>query len=110
MELIEVKNDVLGIVDRIKSWNKKYSIFYNLKTKKYILYIIENELKPKEYSLTFPFSNIDERMIEYVQKSEIQNRNAYIEEIEKANALLMKREHEKYLEKMENEYESKRHS
>lgn len=110
MELIEIKSDVLGVIERLKNWNSKYSVFYNTKTKKYALYTTENELKPKEYSLTFPFSSVDERMIEYTQKSEIQNRKAYIEEIERSNALLLKRENIKCLEKMENEYESKRYS
>lgn len=108
MELLEIKSDVLGIIQRIKAWNNKYSVYYNPKTKKYILYLIENELKPKQYCLTFPFTSIDERMLDYTLKSEIQNRKAYLEEIEKSNALLLKREQNKYLEKMENEYESKR--
>ena len=101
MEKIIVKSDALGIIDRLKMWNKKYEIYYNLKSKKYMLYLFENEFKPSVYCLTFPFNQIDERMIEYTQKSEIQNRKAYLREIEKSNALLLKQEQKNMQNKME---------
>ena len=34
MEKVIVKSDALGIIDRLKMWNKKYEIYYNLKSKK----------------------------------------------------------------------------
>lgn len=102
MEKIIVKSDALGVIDRIKNINNKYEVYYNLKTKKYILYLFENEFKPSTYCLTFPFSQIDERMIEYTLKSEIQNRKAYLKEIEESNALLLKKEQKNMLNKMEN--------
>lgn len=110
MELLEIKSDVFGIIDRLKAWNSGYSVFYNLKSKKFMLYLIKNEFTPREYCLTFPFDQIDERMYDLTLKSEVQNQKAYFEEIEKSNALLLKREQKKYLEKMEIEYESKRHN
>lgn len=110
MEQFEIKSDALGIIKRLKAWNKKYSVFYDIKNKKYKLYLIENELIPKRYCLTFPFNQIDERMIEYTQKSEIQNRKAYLQEIENQNALLLKREQKNLIEKLENEIESKRNT
>ena len=110
MEQFEIKSDALGIIDRIKKWNKKYSVYYNFKKNKFELYLTETNLKPKLYCLTFLESVIDERMIDAVLKSEIQNRNAVIEEIEKSNALLIAREQKKVLEKVGNELESKRNS
>jgi hypothetical protein len=108
MEKIIVKSDALNVIDRIKSWNKNYEVYYNLKTKKFMLYLFENEFKPLVYCLTFPFFQIDERMIEYVQKSEIQNRQTTLKEIEEFNALLLKNEQKKLLEKMEKVSDSKR--
>ena len=102
MEKVIVKSDALGIIDRLKMWNKKYEIYYNLKSKKYMLYLFENELKPSAYCLTYPFDQIDERMIDYTLKSEIQNRKAYLKEIEESNALLLKKEQNKIKNQMEN--------
>ena len=108
MELLEIKSDALNIVERLKELNTNYRLFYNKKTKKYILYQIKNDLLPKIYCLSFPFDNIDERMIEYTLKSEVQNRKAYLEEIERSNALLLKKEQKKVLENLEKQNASKR--
>ncbi len=102
MEKIIVESDALGIIKRIKNWNNKYEIHYNIKTKKFMLYLFENEFKPSVYCLTYPFESIDERMIDYTLKSEIQNRKAYLKEIEESNALLLKKEQKKILNEMEN--------
>lgn len=110
VEQFEIKSDALGIINRLKKRNKQYSVYYNLKKNKYELYLTETNLKPKIYCLTFPFSEIDERMITHTLKSEIQNRNAILQEIEQQNALLMAREQKNILQKMENEIESKRNS
>ncbi len=101
MEKVIVNSDALGIINRIKAWNNKYQIFYNLKTKKYMLYLQENEFKPSIYCLTYPFLQIDERMIDYTLKSEIQNRKAYLKEIEESNSLLLKKEQKNMLNEME---------
>jgi len=108
LELLEIKSDALNIVERLKELNTNYRLFYNKKTKKYILYQIKNDLLPKIYCLSFPFDNIDERMIEYTLKSEVQNRKAYLEEIERSNALLLKKEQKKVLENLEKQNASKR--
>lgn len=106
MEQLEIKSDALGIIKRLKEWNKQYSVYYNLKKNKYELYLTETNLKPKRYCLTFPYNQIDERMIDYTLKSEIQNRRAVLEEIEKHNAFLLKKEQKNILKKMEDEFES----
>ena len=110
MELLEINSDALNVVKRLKEINNTYRLFYNKKTKKYMLYQIKNELLPKMYCLTFPFNQIDERMIEYTLKSEVQNRKAILEEIEKSNALLLKKEQKQFLEKLEIQNASKRNS
>ena len=110
MEQFEIKSDALGIIKRIKAWNKHYRVYYNTKSKKYVLKIKENNLKPEEYALTFPFDEIDERMLVHTQKSEIQNRKKYIEEIENENALLLKQEQKNLINQLENNLESKRNN
>lgn len=90
MEQFEIKSDALGVIERIKEINNKYSVFYNLKKNKFELYLTEAELKPKRYCLTFPYNVVDERMITCVLKSEIQNREAVLREIEKHNEKLLK--------------------
>ena len=106
MEQLEIKSDALGIIKRLKKWNKQYSVYYNFKKNKYELYLTKTNLKPKRYCLTFPYNQIDERMIDYTLKSEIQNRKAVLEEIEKHNAFLLKKEQKNILKKMEDEFES----
>lgn len=110
MEMFEIKSDVLGVIDRIKGLNNGYRVYYNTKNQKFVLYLIKNNQSPKEYCLTFPFDSIDERMVEYTLKSEVQNRKAVLEEIERSNSLLLKREQNNLLEKMRSEYASKRNS
>ena len=110
MEQFEIKSDALGVIERIKAWNNKYKVYYNLKNKKYVLYLTENDFKPDVYCLTFTHNAIDERMVTQMLKSEIQNRKAYLEEIENENALLLKNEHKKILNQMENNLESKRNN
>jgi len=108
MNKILIKSDALGIIDRLKQWNKNYEFYYNKNNKKYILYLFENEFKPSTYCLTFPFDCIDERMIEHTLKSEVQNRKALLEEIEESNELLLKQEQKKILNEMEKLSDSKR--
>lgn len=110
MEQLEIKSDALGIIDRIKKWNKKYSVYYNFKKNKFELYLTETNLKPKLYCLTFPFNQIDERMITVMLKSEIQNRKTILEEMEKSNNELLAKEQKKVLENVEKNLESKRNS
>jgi len=101
MKKIIVNSDALGIITRIKQWNNNYEVYYNLKTKKYMLYLFENKFKPSIYCLTFPYSQIDERMIEFMQKSEIQNRKAVLKDIEESNALLLKQKQKNILKQLE---------
>ena len=107
---IKLTSDALGIIKRIKSWNKKYEVYYNLKSKKFILYLIENNLKPKTYCLTFPYGEIDERMFYHTLKSEMQNRQRVLQEIEEHNSRLLKYEQEKIIKEMEKNCESKRNT
>ena len=110
MNLIEIKSDALGVVKRIKSLNKRYAVFYNLKKNKFELYLTQTNLKPNIYCLTFSEKELVPSMIESVLKSEIQNRAKILSEIEKHNAQVLARENKKILEEMENELESKRNS
>ena len=110
MNLIEIKSDALGVVKRIKSINKNYLVFYNLKKNKFELYLTQSNLKPNIYCLTFNQNQLVESMIETVLKSEIQNRNQLLMEIEQHNAKLLLKEQKRNLEQMERELESKRNS
>ena len=108
--LKEIKSDALGIVDRIKAWNNKYLVFYNIEKNKFELYLTENQFKPNVYCLTFPHLEIDERMVEHMLKSEIQNRRAVLYEMEENNNLLIKNEQKKLMNQLENQIESKRNT
>ena len=108
MEKIIVNSDALEVIKRLKEYNKNYRVYYNLKTKKYMLYLFENEFNPDRYCLTFPFNKIDERILEFTLKSEIQNRKQVLKELEESNALLLKNEQKNILNQMEKISDSKR--
>ena len=81
--LIEINNDIYFIKQRIKEMDEGYKIFYNTKRKKYEIHNV-NQIG-NSYALTVPYNILDNRTVEFVKKTRIENRNALFEEIEKNN-------------------------
>lgn len=80
-----IKSDVFNISNRLKSIDKNYFIVYNPKRKKFEIHY----KRPKStYELTIPFTELDARTIDFVNKTRIENQQKIYDEIEKDNQKL----------------------
>lgn len=77
--LMPIKNDVFDIAWRIKEIDRNYYIMYDTKTQKFLLF------SSKGYELTFPFSQLDARAINYARDTRIENLDTLIKEIDNFN-------------------------
>ena len=81
--LIEIRNDVYFILDRIKEIDNGYKIFYNLAKKHFEIH--NSKQKGDSYCLTVPFKVLDERTVNLVRKSRVENADEIFREIDKQN-------------------------
>lgn len=79
-----IKEDTFNVVKRLKQINPNYELVYNTKLQRFELYT--NNLKNLE--LVFSQTKIDKRMIDYVQKTRIENIDKLIKQIDEENAKL----------------------
>lgn len=77
--LTEIRNDVFGIVDRIKSIDGEYRVYYDGDERKFCLYHRKDRL------LNFPYRELDERAVAYVVKTRRENIEQLLEEIDRNN-------------------------
>lgn len=103
MKNIVIKSDLFDISNRIKSIDKKYYIVFNLQNGKYEVHYKRTK---NTYELTLPFTELDARTIEYVQKTKIENQKKLIAEMENQNALLEAENVKKILKKAGEVYDS----
>ncbi len=80
--LIEIKDDVYFIAERLKDIDKSYQIFFNLIRKCYEVHSCEQK---DSYCFAVPYEFLDERTIAYALKTRHENRDKIIKEIEKNN-------------------------
>jgi len=80
---IEIKNDVLDVVRRIKGIDRSYYVLYNLTKKKFEVHSSKN--RGNTLAVTLPFCKLDARAVEYVRKTRIERINEIAAEIEIAN-------------------------
>ena len=84
--LIEIKNDVYFILDRLKEIDKNYQIFYN--TKRKVFEIHSRGQIGGSYCLTVPYKTLDSRTVELVNKTKRENSEKLFEEMERENKKL----------------------
>lgn len=92
---IEIESDCLCIVERIKAIDKDYYVVYNLDKKCFELH--SHLQAGNSYCLTFPFDTLDERCVDFVLKTRVQNSDMLFEEMERENAINEKRQIKKIL-------------
>ena len=80
--LIEIKNDVYYISQRLKEIDFKYFILYNTKKKKYE---IHHSGQSDTYCLTVPFDELDSRTIHFVNQTRVENRDRLLKELDEEN-------------------------
>ena len=83
---INVKDDVLDIVKRLKQIDESYFVIFDTNKKIYELHCLEQPLST--FCLTL-YETLDERSITKTLKTRKQNKDALMEEIEKNNAKIL---------------------
>lgn len=80
--LIEVKNDVYFIADRLKEVDENYFILFNTKKQHYE---VHHKAQSDTYCLTVPYAELDERTIVFVNQTRVENRDRLIRELDEEN-------------------------
>ena len=80
--LIEIKNDVYFISERLKEVDFNYFILYNTKKRKYE---IHHKAQSDTYCLTVPFDELDARTIDFVNQTRVENRDRLFKEMDEEN-------------------------
>ena len=78
-----VDSDCLGIIERLRSIDKDYFVVFDIDKKKFELH--NKSQFSNSYCLTFPFDEIDERMVCLTLKTRVQNSDKFFQEMEKEN-------------------------
>ncbi len=96
--MIKITSDVYNISNRIKHIDKNYFIVYNTSKR---CFEIHNKGQKNTYCVTLPYNTLDERTLNYTQKTLSQNLNEILNSIEQHNALLKKEQMRKTLNEMD---------
>lgn len=83
MNLIEIKNDLFDVSERLKSVDESYRLFFNVDTQRYEVY--ENN-HGFTRAFVVPYDELDARTISYARFTRVENSKALFEEIEENNA------------------------
>jgi len=80
---VKIESDVFDIVDRIKTIDEGYYIVFDLCKGRYELH---NSNQPNTYCISIPYDEIDEKLINLIYGTNIDNIDNIIEDIDKYNA------------------------
>ena len=80
---IKINNDVFEITKRIKDIDDGYYVVFDTRKNHYELH---NKNQPYTYCLTYPYDNLDSRMIDMILYTNIDNIDNIVNEIDKNNA------------------------
>ncbi len=95
-KLFEVKDDLFGIAERIKSIDANYKIYFNGDTHRYELH---NTRSNPSFQLVFPYASLDKRAVDYTLESDIKNKEKILRQIEENNRRLEEEHAAKLFEK-----------
>ncbi len=84
-KLFEVRDDLFGIAERIKSIDANYKIYFNGDTRRFELY---NTSRKPSFQLVLPYRTLDKRTLDYALESGVKNKEKIIREIEENNKRL----------------------
>jgi len=84
--LININTDNFFIAERLKEIDKNYFLVFNSKSKKFEVH--HKGQHENTFCLSLPFAELDNRTLDLVQKTRVENINKLIEEIEKENQKL----------------------
>lgn len=84
-KLFEVRDDLFGIAERIKSIDANYKIYFNGDTRRFELH---NTSRKPSFQLVLPYRTLDKRTLDYALESGVKNKEKIIREIEENNKRL----------------------
>ena len=89
MELVLIKDDLFHVAKRLKEIDARYKLYFNRKIRRFEVYV------DGAMQIALPFERLDQRTIEHVRKTRIENLDALMRDIETENARLQKQREEK---------------
>lgn len=90
-----IENDLFNISKRIKAIDKKYFVVFNKTKHKFEVHYSRSK---NTYELTIPYKTLDARAVDFVLKTRVQNQQRIIDEIEKSNQELERKNTQRILE------------
>ena len=84
---IKIESDVFDIIKRIKEIDENYFVIFDTNKNKYELHY-KNQLNT--YCFTYPYENLDNRMIDLIYFSNVSNIDNIVEDIDNNNAKIEK--------------------
>lgn len=79
---IKIESDVFDIVNRIKNIDENYFILFDCSKQKYELH---NKSQLNTYCFTLPYENLDNRIFDMINYTNVCNIDKIIEDIDKNN-------------------------
>lgn len=96
--LIKIENDCFFICQRIKEVEPSYEIYFNIDSSSYEVHS-KTQVK-NSYCFKIPYSQLDDRVIDFAYKTKVENMDEIIKEIDKHNQLLYEKELKTQVESM----------
>lgn len=94
MELVLVKDDLFHVAKRLRQIDSRYRVYFNRQLFRFEIHA------QGAMQIALPFDRLDERSVEYVRKTRVENLDALTKEIELDNAKIEKRRQDELLKKI----------
>lgn len=94
MELVLVKDDLFHVAKRLRQIDSRYRVYFNRRLFRFEIHV------QGAMQIALPFDRLDERSVEYVRKTRVENLDALTKEIELDNAKIEKRRQDELLKKI----------
>lgn len=89
-----VKDDLFHVAKRLRQIDSRYRVYFNRRLFRFEIHV------QGAMQIALPFDRLDERSVEYVRKTRVENLDALTKEIELDNAKTEKRRQDELLKKI----------
>ncbi len=89
-----VKDDLFHVAKRLRQIDSRYRVYFNRRLFRFEIHV------QGAMQIALPFDRLDERSVEYVRKTRVENLDALTKEIELDNAKIEKRRQDELLKKI----------
>ncbi len=89
-----VKDDLFHVAKRLRQIDSRYRVYFNRQLFRFEIHA------QGAMQIALPFDRLDERSVEYVRKTRVENLDALTKEIELDNAKIEKRRQDELLKKI----------